>query len=360
MARLGRTELEVFNLGLGGIPIQKISLEEANAVIDASLAGGINLTDSSEVYGSSEERLSRFLAEDRDNRVIATKSTKLTAEGMAAAIEQSLRRLQVDYIDIYQIHNIMSDEALDQTFAPGGAMEALRAAKDAGKIGFIGITGHRASVLVKALKTNEFDTVQFPFNAIHREAEDELIPLAKEMDIGILAMKPVCGGMLDTPSLGIRYCLMSEADVVLCGMKNTAEVAENIATVRGYKPLTDDEEEQLHAEGSQWGELYCRRCDYCQPCPHGVRIPKILWLANYHNRYGAHDPWTEAEYEALAIKAEDCSECGECEEVCPYELPIRDMLKEAHRELEVTGAERAKRKFKSAIKRVVPIRRKAR
>jgi len=357
MARLGRTELEVFNLGLGGIPIQKISPGEASDVIRASIAGGINLAETAEGYGDSEEKLSEFLAVDRERFVIATKSPRRTADGMAAAIDQSLKRLKVDYIDIYQIHNLMSEEAMRQVFGAGGAMEALRAAKAAGKIRHIGISGHRPSVLVKALRTDEFDTVQVPFNAVHREAEEELIPMAREMDIGIMAMKPICGGMLDTPSLGIRYCLMSSADIVLCGMKNVTEVEENLATVRGYKPLDDDEEEQLLGEGSQWGDQYCRRCDYCQPCPSNVRIPKILWLANYHRRYGAHDPWTEEEYAAMEITAADCAECGECEEVCPYELPIRDMLKEADRELAISGREKAKRRLKGAIKRVIPIRR---
>jgi len=360
MARLGKTNLDVYPLGLGGIPFQNLSWEESAEVISASIDGGINFAETAAGYGDSEEKLSLTLKHGRDKFVIASKSPDRSKEGMRSAIDQSLLRLQTDYIDIYQVHNLMTKDSYQRVIAPGGALEALTEARDAGKIRFIGISSHRPSLLVDVLKTGQFETVQVPLNPGHCEAREQLIPMARDMDIGIIAMKPIAGGAIDTPSLGIRYSLGSDANVVLVGMKNAAEVRANLETVEGFKPLSEEEEEQLLTEVSQWGDNFCRRCEYCQPCPHGVEIPKLLWMSNFYKRFGAHDPWPVEEYASLEITAADCQECGECEEKCPYELPIRDMLKEVDRELRMTRSLRVKRKLKSAIKRSVTMGKKPR
>lgn len=359
MARLGRTELDVYRLGLGGIPLQKLSAADATAVILASIDGGINFAETAEGYGDSEEKLSLALKGNREDFVIATKSPKRSGAEMVKAIDQSLARLKTDYIDLYQVHYPTTEESLRQVLAPGGALEALKEARAGGKINHIGISGHRPSLLVKALKTGEFDTVQVPINAGRCEAMEELLPLAQSMDIGIIAMKPVAGGTLDTPALGIRFCLDSPVDVVLVGMKNVTEVEENLETTRNFTPLDPEEEEQLMAEVSQWGDNYCRRCEYCQPCPQGIEIPKILWMSNFYKRDQGNDPWPVEEYASLRVSAAACEECGECEAKCPYELPIRDMLKEADQELRVRSSELVLRRIKREVKRIIPIRRRS-
>ena len=353
MARLGRTNLEVYRLGLGGIPLIKLSHEQAGAVIEAALAGSINFADTAEGYGDSEEKLSRFLGHHRESRIIATKSPERGAPGMARAIDQSLRRLATDYIDLYQVHSLKTAEQLDRVLAPGGALEALKQAQQDGKVRFIGVTGHRPSILAAAVKTGHFDTVMTAINIVDRESEQELLPLARRMDIGIIAMKPVCGGTLDDPRLGIRFCLDSVADAVLVGMKSTAEVESNLETARNFRPLTEAERNELLENASQLGGTFCRRCEYCQPCPEGINIPKILWMANYHRRYASRDPWIEDEYRSLSVTAADCQECGECEEKCPYELPVREMLQEAGNELTPPATLMVKRKLKFMAKKMM-------
>ncbi len=325
----------------------KLGANEARAVIDAAIEGGVNFADTARGYGSSEEKLGDALKGRRSDFILASKSPLRASQGMRKAIEQSLRNFQTDYIDIYQVHSLHPGE-LAHILAPGGAMEALQAAKAAGKIRFIGVTGHRPPVLVDALKTGKFDTVQAPINVVDRESEDELLPLAKKMDIGILAMKPICGGTLDNPGLGIRFSLNSLTDLVLCGMKNVLEVKANLETVRTFKPLSEAELDQLLEEASQLGQQFCRRCEYCQPCPEGLPIPRILWLANYHAR---GNRWTEQEYKSMEINAKDCEECGDCEEKCPYDLPIREMLKLADRELTPSTKVLAKRKVRKLLDR---------
>lgn len=352
MALLGRTELDVFRLGLGGIPLMRMPEAEARLVIDAARGGGINFAETAAGYGDSEEKLSWALREDREGFVIASKSMERTAAGMGRDIDRSLERLRTDYVDIYQLHSIKTEEELAEVFSPGGAMAALKDARREGKIRFVGVSGHRPAVLKKCLETGEFDTVQVPLNVVDREAEPELLPYAAANDIGIIAMKPVCGGTLDDAALGIRFCLNTVADLVLVGMKSEAEVAANLETLRTFEPLSEDEEENLLFQASQLGEQFCRQCDYCQPCPNSVPIPRILWLSNYHRRYGERDTWTEEDYRALPVDATGCQECGECEQKCPYDLPIRDMLKESHRELAPTVKATAKRKIKKVARKV--------
>lgn len=334
----------------------KLTTQESRRVIDACLDGGINMAETAAGYGDSEEKLSHALKKCRDQMVMITKSPSRTAAGMTRAIDKSLARLQTDYIDIYQVHILQSREQLEQIFAPGGAMEALRDARSQGKIRHIGVTGHRAGVLADAIRTGDFDTIQVPVNVVDREAEKDLLPLAKELNIGILAMKPVCGGMLDDPALGIRFCLNSLADAILIGMKSVAEVEANLATVRAFRPLGAAEEEELLANATQLGNQFCRRCGYCQPCPAGINIPRILWLDNYHRRYAERDSWTEEEYAALEANINDCEDCARCESKCPYDLPIREMLKSAQTELTASIDVIARRKVKKAIKKILPIR----
>ena len=344
MATLGRTKIEAFRLGLGGIHLMNASWEEARDVINACREGGVNFADTAESYGDTEEKLSMALEHDRSNFFIATKSMQLAAKGMEKAVNQSLSRLKTDYIDIYQIHMLRSAEDLDRIMSPGGALEALDKARGAGKIRFIGVTGHEPKVLAEAVKTGLFDTVMAPVNVIDREVEEDLLPLAKELDIGILSMKPLCGGSLDNADLGIRFALNSLADVVLCGMKNLDEVTANLESVRSFKPLSGAEEENLLAAASQMGNQFCRQCGYCQPCPQGINIPRILWLANVHRRYD--EEWPEKEYGLLGESADFCEKCGECEDICPYGLPTREMLEAAHAELTPSTKYLAKRKIR--------------
>lgn len=352
MARLGRTELDVYSLGLGGIPLMRLSEAGARAVIAAAVAGGINFADTAEGYRESEARLAAALQPDREGFIIASKSMERSAPGMARAIDQSLGRLKTGHVDIYQVHSIKDEASLAAVLAPGGALEALKDARDRGRVRFIGISGHRPAVLKAALETGEFDTVQVAINPVDREAEQELLPYAREHDIGIIAMKPVCGGTLDEPALGIRFCLNSAADVVLVGMKSAAEVEQNLQTARDFAPLSAAEEETLLFDVSQLGEQFCRQCGYCVPCPSSVPIPKILWLDNYHRRYGERDPWTEEDYGVLPVNATACQECGECEQKCPYDLPIRAMLKDAHGELRPSPVRLAGRGLRKVARRM--------
>ena len=324
---LGKTGLRVSRVGFGGIPIQRITSEACSALFDSVIEAGINYIDTARAYTVSEAYLGEALRGRRDQFILATKSMARTREAMEKDIETSLRNLQTDYIDLYQIHN-PNDAQLDAVLAPGGAMEALREAKAAGKIGHIGLTAHAKSVFERALEIEEIETVMFPYNVVERQGED-LIARCKDKSVGFIAMKPMAGGAIEDVDLAMRYIVSNpDVTVVIPGMYCKEEVAQNVAAAQNTKPLSAQEKERADAILAQLGEHFCRRCNYCAPCTVGISIPSVFLFEGYLSRYGLED-WARERYATLKIKASACIECGACESRCPYHLPIRQMLKES-------------------------------
>ena len=330
--RLGRTGMEVTCIGFGALPMQRCTMEEAGEVLHKALDSGINFIDTARAYTDSEEKIGRHISSRRSEYYLATKSLKRTKEGMAKDIDTSLRLMQTDYIDLYQIHNVKKREEYEQAMGPGGALEALKEAQQAGKIRFIGITGHDYDLLVEGIKTNEFATVQAPFNAVEPKPLAKLFPLAKEMDIGRIVMKPLGGGQIENRVLALRYILAQDITVAIPGMDHPDHVKENLAAANPIRPLTAEEKAVLDAEVAQLGKNFCRRCGYCLPCAQGIDIPATFIIHLQYSRYGMKTAGA-AKYEALPAKASACIGCGVCETRCPYDLPIRERLKQIAQEM---------------------------
>ena len=165
---LGKTGLKVSRMGFGGIPIQKIDEEGTRKLLQDMVKRGINYIDSARGYTVSEQYIGYGLEGIRDQFVLATKSMARTKEAMAADIETSLRNFRTGYIDLYQVHN-PSMEQLDQVIGEGGALEALLEAKNAGKIGHIGITAHSTEVFERALTLDWVETIMFTYNIVEQQ-----------------------------------------------------------------------------------------------------------------------------------------------------------------------------------------------
>ncbi|SFR13924.1 aldo/keto reductase [Desulfoscipio geothermicus] len=325
---LGKTGLKVSVIGFGGIPIQRVSVGDAYAIVNRALDLGINFIDTARGYTDSEAKLGEALKARRNEVIIATKSMARTREGMATDIQKSLETMGVDYIDLYQLHNVKDKEALEQVLAPDGALAALKEARKDGVVKHIGITGHLKNFLVEALETGELETVQFPFNAVETSGAEELINLAREKNAGIIVMKPLAGGAIREAGPALRYLLEHAVSTVIPGMDSVQQVEENAQVGRELRPLTADERKVLEEETGTLGDAFCRRCEYCQPCPQAIDIPTVFLLDGYYTRYGLQG-WAMERYRGMKTKADACIECGECEEKCPYNLPIRRMLAEA-------------------------------
>ncbi|HWR41387.1 MAG TPA: aldo/keto reductase [Patescibacteria group bacterium] len=323
--KLGRTEMNVSAISFGALPMQRCTMEEAGQVLHAALDAGINFIDTARAYTDSEAKIGEHLASRRQDYYLATKSMVRDKASMARDVDISLATMKTEYIDLYQIHNIKTRKDLDAVLAPGGALEALKEAQQAGKIRHIGVTGHSIELLLEALKTNEFSTVQVPFNFIETKANEELFPLARSMNIGCIAMKPLGGGQVESYGLALRF-IMEQRVVAIPGMDEVRHVAENVAADKEFVPLTAEEREILKQEAESLGSSFCRRCGYCMPCTAGIDIPQIFIFYLQYTHYGMTQA-IPGRYANMSAKASDCVECGECEARCPYDLPIMQRMK---------------------------------
>jgi predicted aldo/keto reductase-like oxidoreductase len=288
---------------------------------------GINFIDTANGYTTSEERIGKALAGRRKEVIIATKTGARDKERATEHLELSLKRLQTDYIDIWQFHGVSSFENLDRVLGPGGAMEAAQEALQAGKIRHIGMSSHSMDVALKAVPTGQFETMQFPFNYVTSEPAQELIPLCREHDLGFIAMKPFAGGMLDKANLSIKYLLQFEGVVPDPGIETVAEIEEIAEIVSGPWEMTAEERQELERIRAEVGTRFCRRCQYCMPCAQGVNIPTVMNVYSFWRRFPPDRFFGGGVARAIET-TENCIECGECEEKCPYNLPIIEMLVE--------------------------------
>ena len=326
MRDFGKTGMKIKRVGFGGIPIQRISQEDTNKVIDELEKCGVNFIDTARGYTVSEEYLGNALKGRREKFYIATKSMSRDYESMKRDIEISLKNLQTDYIDLYQMHNVKPAE-YDTLFGEDKAYRALLEAKEQGKIKHIGITSHGLETVEKAVESDKFETIQFPYNKVENQA-DEVFKRAYEKGVGTIVMKPLAGGAIDDGTLAMKYLLSREyIDVAIPGMDSPQQVIENTDVLQNYE-LTEEDNKKIAKIKSELGTNFCRRCEYCLPCPKGINIPQNFLLEGYYNRYNLKD-WAVDRYRGLAEneRASNCIECGACQKKCPYELPIIDMLK---------------------------------
>lgn len=322
---LGKTGLKISRMGFGGIPIQRTDVQSTVALMRWLSDRGVNYIDTARGYTVSEEYLGQALEGIRKKFVIATKSMARTKEAMATDIDISLKNLRTDYIDLYQIHNATPVD-LETVIAPGGALEALQEAKAAGKIGHIGITAHSAKTFELALEMDWVETIMFPYNIVETQGE-ELIAKCAEKNIGFIAMKPLAGGAIADATLALRFlCANENVSVVIPGMAEIKEAEQNLTAVENTAPLTAEELAKMEAVRKDLGTHFCRRCNYCAPCTAGIFIPGVFLMEGYLSRYGLAD-WAKMRYAGMGKTASDCIECGVCETRCPYELPIREMMK---------------------------------
>jgi hypothetical protein len=325
--RLGRTGMMVTRLGFGGIPIQRVSEDEAVAVVRRCLEMGINFIDTANAYTTSEERIGKAIMGQRDRPIIATKTGHRERQGVEQHLKVSLERLGVDSIDLYQFHGVSDSRSLEMVLAPGGPMAAVQEAKKAGKVKHIGITSHSMDIAKEAVKTGQFETIMFPFNFITCEAADELLPLAREHDVGFIAMKPLAGGLLDNVTIAFKYLFQFPDIVPIPGIEKPHEIEEIVRVLAGPREMTKSEQRQMERLRKELGTRFCRRCEYCQPCTEEIRISTVMNIRSFAKRMSPERIFT-GRFAEMMSGAANCTECGDCEERCPYHLPIREMISE--------------------------------
>lgn len=323
---LGKTGLKVSVIGFGGIPVQRIDKLEAKKVIKRCEDLGINFLDSGRAYSVSEEVIGEALEENRGKWIIATKSMARDKESMAKDIEISLKNFKTDYIDLYQLHNVKTVEDYEKVLGENGAYAALLEAKKQGKIKHIGITSHSLDILKIAVEDGRFESMMYPYNIVETQGR-ELFERAAELNIGVIAMKPMAGGNLTDGSLALKFILENEnITTAIPGMATIEEVEINAEAGVNFVSLNEDEKQKALSIAQEIGENFCRRCGYCAPCSKGIDIPNMFVFSGYKERYNLAG-WAEERYFSCKARAKDCIECGSCEKRCPYDLPIISMLK---------------------------------
>jgi aryl-alcohol dehydrogenase-like predicted oxidoreductase len=257
--RLGRTDEQVSIIGLGGYHIGQSALADGDAVklIHAAIDRGITFMDNCWDYnaGVSELRMGRALSVDdyRDRVFLMTKLDGRTAEAFTTQLDQSLHRLLTDHVDLIQFHeNIRRDDA-DRIFADGGAFEAALAAQRAGKVRYIGFTGHKSPALhlhmieLADARDFVFDTVQMPinvFDAHHDSFAKHVIPAALHRDMGVLAMKTFGDknlletGLVDPIDM-LHYSMHLPTSVVITGIDTPEVLDQAIRAAETFRPLED-------------------------------------------------------------------------------------------------------------------------
>jgi hypothetical protein len=324
---LGKTGLRVSEIGFGGIPIIRLGTDEAVAVLRRAFDHGVTFYDTANAYHDSQNKMGKAFQGMRERVVIATKTVLRDAKGAAQQIEDSLRALGTDYIDLFQLHQVAQEKDFNAITAIGGAMEAVVKAKQAGKIRHIGVTSHNVKMAVSLVRSGLFSTIQFPFNLIETEALEKLHPAARELGLGILVMKPFGGGVIDDGMLAFKF-LRQFADVIpLPGFDSvsaTDDVVRFLSIPKPYR-LSGDDTSRIEVYRQRLGKNFCRRCEYCLPCPNGVIITMAMGYPILVNRMDSKIAMNFAQKAMESVP--NCEACGTCVERCPYSLPIPEVIK---------------------------------
>lgn len=340
-------------MGFGGTWISELPTDLAIAVVRVAYELGINYFDTAPLDGDSEVKIGIALEDVRSECIYATKTGSRTKRESLGDVQNSLKRLRTDHLDIIQLHGIDDEKTLAKAMSDEGSLQTCKDAKKEGMVSFIGITGHKPRVLAKAIETGEFDTVLVPINVVTRQALEELLPTAKALDVGVVAMKPLSAKTsnlitcLYQPSLSLascepeikallgetadqqvtsalRYVLGQDVASVIPGLRSIHEVEIAATAGDNYNGLTPDEQKQFTFNLGD----YCRDCGLCMPCPQKVNIPAVLRFQCFQ-ALGLKE-WAKKLYGGLEVKVANCNGCGECEPKCPYKLPILTRLQRVH------------------------------
>lgn len=354
---LGKTGLQVSALAMGCMRLPENDPDLAAQVVDKAIEYGINYFETTRGYinGKCQHLVGPGLKGRSRGLIVSGKAfvgPETTEDSYRQEIDLQMQILGVDYLEFFQVGWMAWDRI--ECLTNGGALEALNKARSEGIIGHIGFTGHdTAENFTKLIETGLFDSLTIPYSLLDRTYAST-IKRAGELGVGVIAMCPVAGGMLSTPSPQIQKMIpggakttasaalefvLSNPDVsCACSGMNTLEMLEeNVSTVNSFKGLTEEDRLRMEAildEFQALGKKFCTACRYCMECPNGIDIPGNFDLMNKARVYGLTD-WAKRQYEKMdpAKRADACIRCGVCEPKCPNNLPIMDQLAEVAEKL---------------------------
>ncbi len=321
---LGRTGLRVSRTGFGAIPIQRIDPDAAKRLLLRAVAGGINFFDTALGYSDSEAKIgAAFTGLERARLVLATKTPSQTGAGLVQDLETSLARLRTDYIDIYQFHN---PGFLPRPGGADGLYDAALAMRDVGRIRHIGITQHDATRAIAAANSGLYDTVQYPLSYLSNERDLAVVDACRQNDVGFIAMKGMSGGLLSNAAAAYAYMRSLDIVVPIWGIQKTSELEDFLRYEAEGVTMDDRLRADIERDRAELTGSFCRGCGYCLPCPVGIPI-SIAARLSYLMKRSVTAPYLTPEWRATMENITQCTECGQCEAKCPYELKPYELLK---------------------------------
>lgn len=320
---LGRTGIKTPQNAFGALPIQRVQMDEAIKILRRAYEGGMTFFDTARAYSDSEKKVGQALWDIRDEIYIATKTMAKTPEEFWEQLELSLTNLKTDYIDIYQLH------CVGQCYRPGdgtGMYECMQEAKKQGKIRHIGVTAHNIEIAMECVRSELYETMQFPFSYLCSEKEIELVNLCREKDVGFIAMKGLAGGLIHNAKAAMAY--ISEYDNVLpiWGIQKMSELEEWLAFMNEVWPYDQEVQAYIEKERDELVGEFCRGCGYCMPCPAGIMINNCARMSLMLRR-APSKAWLTREMQNEMAKIKECINCGKCISKCPYHLDTPTLLK---------------------------------
>jgi uncharacterized protein len=271
---MGKTGVEVSILGVGGYHLGDVAGQpEVNNMVAKALDHGINFFDNAWEYhnGASEERLGAALKGKRDKAIVMTKvCTHGRKKDIAMQmLEESLVRLQTDYLDVWQVHEVVYYDDPEKCYAPDGVLEALAAAKQQGKVRFVGFTGHKNPSIHLAMLNGgfPFDTIQMPLNPFdysYQSFQQQVLPVAVERGLAVFGMKSMGGsgemismGAL-TPTEALTFAMsLPGVSTTISGMESMSVLDQNLEILKNFKPLSEKQIDELRAYGKQFEDGRC-------------------------------------------------------------------------------------------------------
>ncbi len=325
---LGSTGICVNKNGFGALPIQRISKDAAVSLVRRAYDGGMRFFDTARFYTDSEEKLGEAFAGIRGQIFLATKTAALTEEEFWKDLEVSLGNLKTEYVDLYQFHN--------PPFCPrpgdgSGLYEAMRKAKEQGKVRHIGITNHRLQVAHEAIDSGLYETLQFPFCYLSTEHELELVEKCRAANMGFLAMKGLSGGLLTNSAAAYAYMSQFEHVLPIWGIQRENELDEFLSYIKNPPEMTEETRAVIEKDKEELGSDFCRACGYCMPCPVGIEINTCARMSQLIRRSPSHLQLTPEVQEKMK-KVEECRHCGACKKKCPFGLDTPALLEKNYRD----------------------------
>lgn len=320
---LGRSGLVATKPSMGCLPVQRCDRDYAVRLLRKAFDGGIRFFDTANAYTDSEEKIGLALSDVRDRIVLATKSAGKDRKTVLSHIENSLRMLRTDYIDLFQFHQVPEIPDPNDPEGPyAGALEARRR----GWIGHIGVTSHRVAVIEECIDSGLFETVQFPFSYISAERDLALAERAKKANVGYLAMKGLAGGLLTNARACHSFMKQYDNVVPIWGIQKLEELDEWLALAEEDPDMDANTEAFIARERQELSGSFCRSCGYCMPCPVGIEIRNCARM----NMLLRRSPWQQYmtdEWHAKMHQIENCIGCRSCASKCPYQLDTPNLLK---------------------------------